>query len=473
MKLISLSLRTLFSICIICLHVFTAQAQTTEESLRQKAAAYIISNKKDSALYFSNRLAEQFPSTENFLVKGSVHEIRGELRQADAAYVRALSMAGDDAYKVYADLGAIALRRNDTVQAISYTVQSLRLNNRQPDIHYFLANLYGVSNKPDSAFHHQARAYELDSINIEYIKRMYRVQYENGNIAEAIRLLEKAAAMDTTDLDIKRMLASSLLETDQFSKTLDVERSIPTDSLRHSDHFIAARSHLHLNDTTEAIHALQNAITAARDTLQPLYYDELVQVYASLGQYRHMLDVYVKGEAAGIGDYKLWLDEYRLAADTIKTIYDNLPNSDLLTSLSHLGRLYVSVRDYVSALKVFNDYKEAEGKMTDSIYALISIANFLLKRYSEARTAIENALQISPGNEDYKALHLSILYQMRDHRGVIANAGRQDQLRTLKQDKKANDLSDISEYFLFKSYYALGDLKQASLHHRAFMRVRN
>jgi tetratricopeptide (TPR) repeat protein len=466
MSKVVILLNSLFTL-LACGFFMVAPAQgitTDEASLKQRAAAYVTGRKLDSALYFSKKLSELYPTAGNYLLTGSVYELRNDKTNADKLYSKAIDVAGKELYKVYSDLGLVMLKRKDTAKAMSYEYASLGLFSSQPGVHYFLGGLHEVRNTVDSAHYHFTQAWLLDSTNSVYLKKMYAITYPAGNVATALRYLEKALAMDSTDKEARSTLVYGYLEVDAFDKALVLLKKQMSDTLAGNvDYFNLARCYLNLGDTANGIPALQQAI-ALSAAVNTTYYDELVNVLAAQGQHKNMLEVYVAGAAAGMEGYQQWLAAYGEAITEMKRIYKYMDATNTTTSLYQLGKLYLSVQDYTNSLKVLQDYQTAGGQPSDSLFSLLAVGYLSLNHYAQAREAIDKALVISPGNEDYQLLLLSILYRMKDYKEVIAAI---DGTQVLQQKGKKDGDAPLRRYLLFKSHWALGHVKEAALYHAA------
>lgn len=453
---------SLLLICSSCMVVRAQNAPSEEAALKQKAAAYVTGRKLDSALYFSKKLIDQYPTAGNHLLAGSVYEIRKDRVNADKSYNKAVEVAGKDLYKVYSDLGLVMLKRTDTVKAIEYENASLSLNREQPDVHYFLGGLYEVRNATDSANYHFTQAWRQDSTNTVYLQKMYAIAYAGGDMAIALPYLEKAVAIDGKDERARTTLVYGYLEIDAFAKALGLLNKKIADTLAGDvDYFNLARCYLNLGDTANGVSALRQAIVFSPQ-VNSTYYEELVQVLAALGQHKELLTVYTAGAAAGMEAYQAWLRGYQEAVASMDSIYKGIQADNATTSLFQLGKLYISIQDFTNSLKVLQDYQAAGGVLHDSLYSLLAISYVSLNKYAQAKESIEKALALTPSNEDYKMLLLSILYRLKDYEGVISTIGG---IQALRQKDGRREEATMG-YLLFKSHYGLGRVREAAAYHK-------
>jgi tetratricopeptide (TPR) repeat protein len=441
----------------------SAQINHPDETLlRQKAAAYTFANKLDSALYFAKKLISAYPNTENLVLLGSVYELKKDLAMADLYYGKALESAGSEIFKLYADLAQVQYRRGSTTKAIEYANRSLQINAQQPSLHFLLGSIYQATDNIDSANRHFELAYRQDDHDTGYAKKMYSVYYRQGQLDQAVPILEKLVTENPSDHASRLSLANVLVELDQYDKAFPLVEHPKGDSIDR-DYFILATCYLNLGDTTNAILSIQKAISFSKKP-EPVYYELLVQVYAATGRFGNMLEAMKTASTAGLNNYSQWLQSYQQKLDTIAVLYRSIGSGDPASVLLNLGKLYFSIRDYKNSLKVLTDYLTVGGPANDQVFALLAVACMNLKRNEEARQYIEHAIQLSPSNEDYQQVLTLIHYRLKDYSSVVGSVNK---LRLSTTGKPAG-ISDIDRYLLFKSYHALGSLSEAAQYHRAF-----
>lgn len=91
-----------------------------------------------------------------------VHRLMGQSKNAEAKKLcRQLLAQRPDCYEVYRMLGKIAFREDDKENAISYMLESLRLNPDQSDLHNNLSVLLGRERKYGEAIEHLRKSLEI------------------------------------------------------------------------------------------------------------------------------------------------------------------------------------------------------------------------------------------------------------------------------------------------------------------------
>lgn len=472
MKINLHSIKHLLQTLLLCCLVIPTISQTKglEESLlKQKAAAYTFAGKFDSAFYFGKQLVSKFPNTNNYLLLGSIYEIKKEPTNADIYYEKAIKSSDKNTFHVYSDLAYVAHRRGELSKMFTYTHRSLELDLDQPELHYFIGSIYDSLGQSDSANYHFTKAYSLDSNNTEYLKKMYTIYYKKGFVRESLFFLERVTQLDTLDHKSKITLANGFAEVEDYKKAIFfLNYPISKNWANDSDYYALSKCYLNLGDTINGIISLEKAISLL---IIPkiIYYDELIHIYASLGQYGKMLEIFQEGARKGIYSFQQWMDSYKEKVDTMSHIYLNLEQGNPATHLFDLGKLYFAINDYQNCLKVLNDYQLIGGMQTDTLFALISSCNFNLNRNSEAKNYIEKAINLSPLNEDYKLLLLLILYKLKNYQEVI-NISRNFSVKNRELTIQKNEMDN---YLLFKSYNALGLSKEAAVYHKAFQEQNN
>lgn len=458
-----LYIRRCWMLLTVLLCALQSSAQN-EQDLKQRTAAYLFAGKYDEALQPATQLVAKFPGTENFMILGSVYEIKNDTINANLQYAKAIKGAGDDLYKVYADLCYIAYRRKHMVQAISYGEQSIKLQPNQPEQHYFLGVLYEAREQESAAREHFRQALEQDPDNTTYLKRMYVISYREGNVREAVGYLEKAVAKDSTDQEGRLSLVNGLMELDDYAKALALLRLPIADSIGGSRIWFAqAQCYFQLGDTL-------NGLTSLEKSFYPSYkqeeagYQEAANIYAALRQYGKYLEIMQRGAAAGFKSFQKWIADYREATGEMRVIYREIGKGNAADNLYRLGKLYAAIDDYPNSLKLFQDYLSAGGVHTDSVWMYQAVGYFRLGSYREALQAIETALSLAPGNEDYAALRTVILYKMKDY-GRMLGASKD---LTTADVKGALKTSDTNNYLLFKASNALNRPKESAYWHRRF-----
>ncbi|MEO6722834.1 MAG: hypothetical protein ABIN67_20875 [Ferruginibacter sp.] len=435
-----------------------------EPLLKQKTAAYTFANKLDSALLFCKILVAKFPGTENYLFLGSVYEIKKDIANADIYYEKAIKSSGDNASKVYSSLAYVSFRRGKFSKAFRYGNMSLGLLPQQPELHYFIGNVYDSLANEDSASYHYSKAYQLDTNNTEYLRKMYNLYYKEGYVRESLTYLEKVINIDVFDGQSKLALANGFIELDEYNKAIKLLKDqIDINAMTDSGYFALAKCYLNLGDTLNGIISLKKAISFSYKP-NVAYYDELSHVYADLGQYGAMLEIYQEGSKKGFYNYQQWIQSYKEKLDTMTRIYQVIEQGNANAHLFNLGNLYFAINDFRNCLKVLTDYKLANGKQTDSFFCLLSICYMNLNKNTEAKIYIQEAIKLSPANEVFRALLTLILYRLKSYQEII------DISKNFPTKNKdiAVFTNAVDNYLLFKAYYALGFSKEAAVCHKVF-----
>lgn len=432
-------------------------------ALKGQVQSKLISNNIDSAKLLSQQLIQQAPTAQNYLLAGSVSEKANDRVTADKLYQQALAVATDsDKYKIVSTLGYISLNRGDTTTAINYQYQSLTLNSAQHIPHYFLSVMYKNKNKPDSAEYHGIAAYKLDSVNLNYIRLMANAEYSKGDLSSSIRYLKRLhdvrkLSADADSNKAKDALANFYMKIDDYTNALPLLKELIVDSVKNDVYYYdISKCYYNLNNAQAA---LQNALKAiaVSPIVKQEYYDMLINIYQALGQQINAVQAYVTGKGNGIQGYATWLAQYQLAVTQAQTINTRLQQEDREKQrgdLFLLAKLYLFAKDDNNAINVLNDYKQLQGEATDSVHMIYSTAYAGLNRLAEAKKSILLAIKMSPTNQDYKYMLLSVIYRQKDYRGVID---------LIEKEDKNNNLVDVDmkNNLLFKCYTILGETQNA------------
>jgi Tfp pilus assembly protein PilF len=445
-----------YLLTILILPISVVRGQENKQAhLRADLNTAIMAHRLDLAGKYSEQILKTASSPVDFLSAASVYELKGNYKNADELYQKALDLKSADRFKIYNDLGYVYLRRGDTLNAITSQMKSLDLNKNQPVIHNLLAIIYQGKNNPDSALVHGLQAYNLDPENADYNRFLVNSYYSQGQIKESIKYLEHLNEIKKNSYSVRVTLANFYQKVDRYDKALPLYLAAARDSVNHDEYlYAAAQCCYELNLIQDAIKFASQAIAVSANVKQE-YYDFLITIYASIGQQPKVIKTYLRGKESKIRAYSEWLNEYENVLKETRRQLVSLPSlskEQQRTSLWSLSKLYMFAKDYGNVIKLLNGYKELGGAASDSTELLYGSAYVCLRRYPEALKAISNVVQ--SGGTNSTELLLSILYKQRNYKGVIE----------LIQNKKGS-LSgvdkDVLDNLLFKSYTMLDNIDNA------------
>ncbi|MGA7245139.1 MAG: tetratricopeptide repeat protein [Terracidiphilus sp.] len=193
-------------------------------------------------------------------------EQRGSLAAAEQAW-RAIIKAAPRNAEAYAHLGLLSARRENYREAVPLYRRALALGPGLPGIHMNLGLALFKDGKPEEAIPEFTLALNSPRVSLAEALRLRLLigmaHYAQGQYAEAVPFLQKAAAADPQNLPVRLVLAHSCLWSQQNQCVLDAYReivSIDPDSAEAC--IVAGEAMDDMKNTTGAIEQFRLAIRA-------------------------------------------------------------------------------------------------------------------------------------------------------------------------------------------------------------------
>ncbi|MDB5229657.1 MAG: hypothetical protein JWN76_462 [Chitinophagaceae bacterium] len=424
-----------------------ADSQTEIQSLQYRIIMTSMSAKYDSAIYYAQKLTAIEPSARNYLLQGSVFELKKDYATADHFYQKAVNIAGTNQADIYSALAYVYYNRKNLDKAITYSMQSLKVDNNQPSLHYFVGSVFELLQNKDSAKSHFNKAYQADTLKELYAQKLYNLGYEEGEYTDQELYLKKLIALGNNTLNYQATLAGIYMQQDEYGKAAAILNEILRKSQSDSVYFSLGQCYMELNLGKEAIKCFKKAIMFSA-VVNKQYYDALVDAYAFISRPDSVITTYNEGASKGIVSYQQWL----INNGGINTL--NIPAANQ-NDFSKINELLFR-RDYRRAILLLNDYKEKKVTPKNEFYPMMAAAQFGLRNFNEAKMYITRAIELEPLKEDYQLLYIATLEKLRDYNELIKEANKLQGL--------SNTGPDFNRFILWKSYIGLKDWKQAVIY---------
>ena len=300
--------------------------------------------------------------------------------------------------RVYANLARAYERQANPAEAVLTLRRGLKVAPRDIDMRLYLADIYLSRGQHDLAEEQLETILDIDPGRTEAIIMMSTVHRLQGDIEEAIELLETVEG-DSTDVAIQRQLGLLLLDSGESEKVITyLEAAMSHDAdepevcyalaRAYRDHGDVASAQLmlkyfaHLRDHYKEIIAHRSALSLNRSDSQAFF--ELGTVYTHLG---------------------------RLEAARQSFAYCLRMRPDHIDALNEIGGIYLRRRDLHQAIVTLGEVVSRDSTYAKGWESLGS-ALMLSGDQDRAQPALERAVQLDPTVAD-PHIALAQIYKMK------------------------------------------------------------
>ena len=344
---------------------------------------------------------------------GNAHQDKGQLEEALAFHIKAISIKPDFA-KAHNNLGNAYLGLGRLDKAISCYQQAISLEPDYANAHNNLGIAFFTQGRPDEAITHLEQALVIKpdfSIAHNYLGDIYQ---ELGKFKESINHFKQAVSLEPDSAGMHYNLGIVLQQSKQLEEAVSPYKKALSLNPDYTDgHIRLGTTYIELGLYEEAIICLQQA--ASLEPEHPEIHYNLGLVYQELGPLETAISCYEKAFSLkpdyfeahnNLGYILMAQNRMEESITQFKQVLSIKP--DFADAYYNLGNVYLILNQLEDA---FTQYQHAISIQPDFPEAHNNIGNTLKDcgQLDQAISHYEKALALKPS---YAAVHSNLLYSL-------------------------------------------------------------
>lgn len=303
----------------------SANTQTRHqiERLTNEAMRYFLAKQFDQAKQQCDKILAlnlYDPNARNLL--GKIAEQQNDLDGATTHYTQGLEHNPNHAGLI-ASLGFLSVKLGDGESAIGYWQQLVRLQPRSPDAWQALAVQWAKMQQWDRAEAAYKKSISLAPARPNLHAGLGEVLIEMSRHDEAIEHLQKASAATPDDLDLRHILAKTILQTGDMERAFSLFHKILDRNPKHANALNMLLSHSKskdYNDDIKMAEAAFNDATVVPDDKRVLSFG-LGKAWERIGDYDKSFHYYAEGNRISQETANYDIQKTRQEADQTKAVF--------------------------------------------------------------------------------------------------------------------------------------------------------
>lgn len=306
---------------------------------------------------------------------GNAFNANGDLHNALASYMRAIKIEPEFAPAMH-NAGGVLMQLKDYEAASEIFYQASKLYPNSFDVIFNLARSLRMRGMLDDAIIFYNRAIDLNDLEPGVFNELAICQKENGNLEEAITILESVLSQEPEYLDGLINLGSFYAEkgenelaVDRYMQALNIEKNIP------GVHFNIANMNKQAGDFEYAEHAFKNALSIVPNS--PQFLLGRADLFLTRGHYLESSEIYqeidkhIPGRPVIVSN--LAILSHLLNHDDDSKKYAAQITDEMLTAIEDEAKrsTCVEIKSLLDEIHDYNEKNERDQKLIDDNLVVI------------------------------------------------------------------------------------------------------